>query len=466
MKKWVSIIISVVVLISGLVSPGRGAVAAGASVGGAHLFWHGFYGPVVGATYGQNVQRDAQGNIYVAGTSASTWGSPVSPYTGGKDGFVAKLSSSHTLLWLTFFGGSSDETVAGLAVGMNGAVYVAGTSNLSWGVNPVRPFSGSQNGFVLCLDGATGQRSWLTFLGASTDEITGITTDSSGLLLVSGDSGATWGTPVSPFVPFNSFHNLFAAHLKSTGALDWNTFFGIEYVMFYGGDIKAESSGTIYVGGTANNPGEYPVPGYKGAEDAVVEKLNASGQQVWVTFLGSDKNDTLTRLALDGQGSIFISGSSSATWGSPVAPFPGSADCYVAKLKTDGTVQWNTFIGTVNTNGIAFCQGLALDSTGNVLIDGTSWTSWGSPLIPFHGTNSDIFIAKLDASGVRQWNLFLGSTYNDLGGQIITSGGVFTVVGSSAAIWGISASPYPVSEAVAMVATFYPYQTFLPVVNH
>lgn len=34
---------------------------------------------------------DASGNVYVAGSSADTWGSPVSAYTGKADAFVATL---------------------------------------------------------------------------------------------------------------------------------------------------------------------------------------------------------------------------------------------------------------------------------------------------------------------------------------------------------------------------------------
>jgi hypothetical protein len=51
---------------------------------------------------------DASGNAYVIGTSDAVWGTnPVRPFQGGSDAFVARLSPSGALQWLTFLGGES-----------------------------------------------------------------------------------------------------------------------------------------------------------------------------------------------------------------------------------------------------------------------------------------------------------------------------------------------------------------------
>jgi hypothetical protein len=45
--------------------------------------------------YGNAMAVDTSGNIYVAGMSDTTWGSPVKPYAGGGyDAFAAKLDGS------------------------------------------------------------------------------------------------------------------------------------------------------------------------------------------------------------------------------------------------------------------------------------------------------------------------------------------------------------------------------------
>ena len=52
---------------------------------------------------------DGSGNVYVAGNSAASWGTPVRAYSSGNDAFAAKLTSSGTLSWNTFLGGSGND---------------------------------------------------------------------------------------------------------------------------------------------------------------------------------------------------------------------------------------------------------------------------------------------------------------------------------------------------------------------
>ncbi len=46
--------------------------------------------------------------------------------------------------------------------------------------------------------------------------------------------------------------------------------------------------------------------------------------------------------------SIYIAGSSEASWGTPVHPFQGDRDAFVAKLNSNGVRQWNTFLGSAS----------------------------------------------------------------------------------------------------------------------
>jgi hypothetical protein len=85
--------------------------------------------------------------VYVAGTSYSTWGSPVNAFAGNVDAFAAKLDSSGMLQWNTFMGSSSTDSGFAIAVDGSGNVYVAGDSVGTWG-SPVSPIVGSGDAFV------------------------------------------------------------------------------------------------------------------------------------------------------------------------------------------------------------------------------------------------------------------------------------------------------------------------------
>ena len=72
------------------------------------LIWHTFLGGI-SQDNASEIVVSADGNIYVAGTSYSTWGNPLRPYIGNsRMAFVAKMDLSGALAWNTFLGSGSD----------------------------------------------------------------------------------------------------------------------------------------------------------------------------------------------------------------------------------------------------------------------------------------------------------------------------------------------------------------------
>ncbi|MCA1789329.1 MAG: SBBP repeat-containing protein [Thioalkalivibrio sp.] len=167
------------------------------------LSWNTFLGGSSINGYGSGrIAVDDSGNVYVGGRSDATWGNPVRTFTGAGDAFVAKLSPSGGLIWNTFLGGSGDDSGRGLAADGSGNVYVAGYSYATWG-SPVRTFTGgenaSENTFVAKLS-SSGGLIWNTFLGGDgNDREWSIAVDGSGNVYVGGESDATWGSPVRTF---------------------------------------------------------------------------------------------------------------------------------------------------------------------------------------------------------------------------------------------------------------------------
>lgn len=349
------------------------------------LSWNAVLGsPRNSLDQGRSIVSDSTGNLYIVGTTGSEWGEAVRAYSDNGDAFVAKLSGRDgDLIWHTFLGGSASDHGYAIDLDANGNLLVTGDSGGSWGA-PKRPHSGGDDAFIAKLSGNDGSLLWNTFLGGSyTDYGRGIVASSSGEILVTGYSNKSWGAPIRVFT---------------------------------------------------------------GKEDAFVSKLSGSdGSLIWNTFLGGDELERGYGVTLNQNNDVLITGESNSNWGNPTHPYTegqGSRgydwafDVFIVKLSShDGSMIWNTFLGSTDHDG-GFS--VVSDFGGSLFIAGYSSGAWGSPRHHWSGFN-DAFIAKLSGSdGDLVWNTFLGGTDYDEGYSISldSSEGVL-VSGFSAATWGV-----------------------------
>jgi len=366
------------------------------------LIWNTFLGSS-GPDYSDAIAVGGSGNVYVAGTSDATWGAPVRDYTGGGDAFVARLNSTTGVLtWNTFLGGDGTDSGKAIAVDGSGNVYVAGNSQYSsWG-DPVRAFSGDMDAFVAKLNSTTGVLTWHTFLGGSgEDQGNAIAVGGSGNVYVAGTSDATWGAPVRDYTVAGVW-DAFAVGLDSSGVLTWNTFLGGSYDD-YGTGIAVDGSGNVYVagfGGYTWQGATTPVRAFSGGRDAFVARLNsATGVLTWNTFLGGSDDDYGTGIAVDSSGNIYVAGYSDNTWGYPLWAHTPDLDVFDASVvrlnSSTGSLIWNTFLGG---SGDDYGQAIAVDGSGNAYVAGDSNATWGSPRRAYYGSGQDAFAAKIASS--------------------------------------------------------------------
>jgi hypothetical protein len=420
------------------------------------LTWNTFLGGA-GTDEAFGLALDGMGNVYVGGYSTATWGAPLQPFSGSVDAFVAKLDSSGNLIWNTFLGGEGVDEIYGLAADATGNISVTGYSTATWG-SPVLAFGGGTATFVAKLD-STGTLIWNTFLGGGFSIGRAVALDASGNVYLTGHSGGTWGSPIRAFIggPYDAF----AAKLDSNGDLTWNTFLGGGGAD-YGNAVAVDTSGNVIVGGNSETGWDSPLQPYAGGIAAFIAKLDSTGTLTWNTFLGGGGNDSVEALVLDRGGNIYVSGNSASTWGSPIAAHTaGGEDALAAKLDSNGTLIWNTFVGGSATTA----EGVAVDASGNVYLSGFANEGWGSPTRAFSGI-FDAFAAKFDFNGTLTWNTFLGGSSLDFGSKVaVEASGDVCVVGYSDATWGgspvraHSGGPYDAFVARVPVSTPAPSPT-------
>ena len=191
-----------------------------------------------------------------------------------------------------------------------------------------------------------------------------------------------------------------------------------------------------------NGPNDQaPLHAYSGSSDLTVLKLDALGTYQWHAFYGSNLSDDGISIVLDGIGSVYIVGSSSATWNGPDGQTPlifnAGSDISVLKLDNLGEYHWHTFYGSNDTD---YGSDIISDFASGLYIGSYSKSTWNGPdgqepLHPYSGS-ADFTVLKLDNDGTYQWHTFYGSNYDDIGMNITLSstGGIY-LIGRSADAW-------------------------------
>jgi len=303
---------------------------------------------------------------------------------------------------------------------------------------------------------------WHTFYGSNEpDRAYSIVVDSSGSSIIVGRSKDTWygpsgQTPKHDHSNPGGTANLFVLKLGSDGAYQWHTFFGGGGDADYAMATAVDGGGNIFVAGFSwggwNGPsGEQPKHAYGGGtSEALVLKLDASGEYQWHTFFGAGYSMTYDEghgIAVDDSGDVYVAMKSDDTWTGPSGEQPkndyvGGPDIAVLKLGSDGAYQWHTFFGS--EDGEVVPASIAVDGNA-VYVTGNSASGWDvkttAPLNKY-SKGDDIVVIKLNTDGAYQWHTFYGSSSKDGGNGITARGGSVYVAGYSFAAWvGPAAQP-------------------------
>lgn len=275
------------------------------------------------------VAVDANGNIYVAGETASsdfpTAGSPVA-FGGVHDAFVAKLDPTGTiLLYATLIGGSEADSAAGIAVDGMGNAWVTGETLSPDFPTTADAFStapgGASDAFVVKLD-SSGALLYSTRLGGEGfDRGNGIAVGAGGDVAVVGRTGSmsfpTTPGVVQPFFRGSDF-DAFVTRFDPAGHVTSSTFLGgAENDAAFG---VAFDGAAVWITGGTRSP-DFPATAgafqpVNFATDAFATKLDAAGGFAYSTFLGGSFIDRANAIAVDSLGRAFVAGQA----GSPDFP--------------------------------------------------------------------------------------------------------------------------------------------------
>ncbi len=358
----------------------------------------------------RGLSLDGNGHIFMSGFTASTTGiatpgshQPV--YGGGLfDAYLVQFSTSGVRQWATYHGGPGREfgesPWQNVAADKDGNVYLYGLTASTTGIatpgSHQPALAGLNDCFLVKFNGA-GTRQWATYYGGpDNDRATGIATDHSGNVYVTGSTLSTSG-------------------------------------------IAASGSFQTLLGGN----------GVAGRDDNFLVKFNASGVRQWATYYGGPDYEFYPSVASDDSDNIYMAGitysdSSIATPGSHQAGRGGEADAYLVKFDTWGVRQWATFYGGYYNEG-GGATSLATDGSGNVYLGGgtesPNWIATPGSYQTAQGGGSDVFLAKFTRAGARLWGSYIGGPLHETAFGLACDGyGHVYCAGSTQSTSGIAAA--------------------------
>lgn len=138
-----------------------------------------------------------------------------------------------------------------------------------------------------------------------------------------------------------------------------------------------------------------------GGRDIVVQRLQADGKVVWTTRFGTPGEDRAARLALQGQGSLWVVGNTEGDLGGKNA---GGQDAFLARLGSGwGTMQIQQLLGTPANDLVSAVlttpQGVWL--AGHTYGDLQPRPPAEQPAVPVE--QADAFVAVFNNAGKQRW---------------------------------------------------------------
>ena len=364
-----------------------------------------------GSDLGYSVTSTSDGGVVVIGNYAS---SPLTAYhangtafgttfatAGGSDVFVAKYTSSGTVLWVAHLGGTLADAGNAVTSTSDGGIVVIGNFNS----NPFTSYHANGTAF---------------------------------------SSIGNWGV---------STGDVFVIKYTSSGTVLWiATVAGTGYDFGYG--VTSTSDGGIVVTGNylsnpltayhANGTAFGTTLANAGGNDAFVAKYTSSGTVSWVARIAGTSTDSGIAVTSTSDGGILVVGNHISTtltayhadgtaFGTTLANYTGT-DALIAKYTSSGTVSW---VAVVAGTGNDYSNAVTSTSDGGIVVAGyystnngltayhANGTAFGTTL-PNAGINNDVFIAKYTSSGTVSWVAALGGlgSYNSSGVTSTSDGGI------------------------------------------
>ena len=381
---------------------------------------------------------------YTNSTGLGTAGVYQTAYSAGYDGFLVAFASNGVRQWSTYFGGTSDDYANTVSTDAGGAIYIGGQTASGTGIASTGAYqtalSGTTDGFFAKFT-TTGTLTFASYYGGSAqDDVISIKCDAALNLNITGQTNSNTGIASAGAyqTTLSGTTDAFIAQFNSTGTRNWGTYFGGPGTE-QGTAITVDGTDNIgLVGNTTSTTGIATTNAYKttfgGVQDAYLAKFTNAGAIQWATYFGGEQSDYGTGIAVDNLNNFAISGYTLSSTGIVTgtalqAANAGSFDGMLGKFDPLGRNYWSTYFGgafndyvygmTIDANNLLTFAG-GTNSSGGLYSTGGISSAATVAQPTFGGGASDAFVTQFTGDSL----VMITQPYTD---TLVCAGGTLNV---------------------------------------
>lgn len=309
------------------------------------------------------------------------------------------MNAQPGIQWQKCWGGSYDDFARSIQQTNDGGFIIVGYTDSNDG--DVIGWHGSWDGWVVKLNSA-GNIQWQKCLGGSgADFLFSVKLTSDNGYIISGTTYSNDGDVSGN----HGIADSWIVKLDSTGILEWQKCLGGTSVEGANCIQVTNDGGYILSGFTDSNDGD--VSGNHGGTDIWVFKIDSAGTIQWQKCLGGSDTETSLSIQQTIDYGYIVSGVTESNDGD-VNGNHGNDDCWVIKIDSVGSIQWQKCYGGNNNEQI---NSILATSDSGYIFAGETLSNDGD-VVGNHG-DWDYWIVKLNLVGNIQWQKCLGGVDQD-----------------------------------------------------
>lgn len=346
---------------------------------------------------------------------------------GTEETAALSITTSGTGLgWMRQAGTAGSETLAGMVADSQGGVYVVGYTSGAFDGRPVTGEAGTYDAFVLKYR-RSGALEWVRQFGTPKSDVPlAIAVDDFDNVYIAGNTYGTFTGQVSM-----GKRDGFVAKVGATGNILWVKQVGTSELDQLTA-ISVDKQGQVVVAGETE--GGFMGFANKGRADLFAMRLSAEGSVLWTQQIGSDQNEVVSGVAVDGgeggSGAAYVVGGTEGVLLDAVTQ--GLQDGFLIKLGADGKVAWTRQVGTSGSDQLTAvvldAPSAATGPAASVYVGG--WTR-GSFSGQLQLGGQDALLLRYSADGTRTLGKQFGTSFFDTLGGLTWVGGKLYSVGST-----------------------------------